>query len=205
MYREGAVAALTRSLDHGVPSIRHDGRLGPQPRFGPPSTDAVADAKLVWMVPSNDTRRSASSTEKSKPPMIDEQGYQRLAALRAGIREYLAWAEQQASEHGLTPAQVQLALVVRAHPDPSGPTVSDLARTLLLRHHSVVGLLDRAEQAGVVTRVRDEVHLSRVHVQLTPEGADRLATLSADHLEWLSRHGNELGELLKSFATDPHG
>jgi DNA-binding MarR family transcriptional regulator len=152
------------------------------------------------MAPSPNSPRAASATQKGKPSKVDEQGYQSLAALRAGIREYLAWAEQQAGEQGLTPAQVQLALVVRAHPDPSGPTVSDLAQTLLLRHHSVVGLLDRAEQAGVVTRVRDEVHLSRVHVQLTLEGADRLATLSAAHLQWLARHGNELGELWKSFA-----
>ena len=129
-----------------------------------------------------------------------EPDYRQLAALRAGLRGYLAWAEQQASEQGLTPAQVQLALVVRAHPDPDGPTVTDLAEALLLRHHSVVGLVDRAEHAGLVTRVRDDVRLSRVHVRLTPEGADRLATLSARHAQWLAEHGEEIGRLWTSFA-----
>jgi MarR family len=80
--------------------------------------------------------------------MIDEAGYERLAALRAGIRTYLAWAEQRAREHDMTPAQVQLALAIRAHDDADGPSVTELADTLLLRHHSVVGLIDRAEHAG---------------------------------------------------------
>lgn len=132
--------------------------------------------------------------------MTKEPDYRRLAALRAGLRGYLAWAEQQASEQGLTPAQVQLALVVRAHPDPDGPTVTDLAEALLLRHHSVVGLVDRAEHAGLVTRVRDDVRLSRVHVRLTPAGADRLAILSSRHDQWLAEHGEEIGRLWTSFA-----
>ncbi len=140
--------------------------------------------------------------EASDGAAVDEEGYQRLAALRAGIREYLAWAEQLAGEQGLTPAQVQLALEVRAFPDPGGPTVTDLAQALLLRHHSVVGLIDRAEQAGVVTRVRDTEQLSRVRVRLTPKGADQLAILSAHHLRWLGEHGRELGELWTSFATE---
>src|SRR3954452_3481291 len=113
---------------------------------------------------------------------VGEDDYARLAALRAGIRRYLAWAEQQAHAHGLTPAQVQLALAVRSHDDPAGPTLTELADTLLLRHHSVVGLVDRAEEAGLVERVRDPEHRSRVHVRLTPEGAERLQTLSVLHL-----------------------
>jgi DNA-binding MarR family transcriptional regulator len=138
-------------------------------------------------------------------PTVDERGYRQLAALRGGIRGYLAWAEQRAAEQGLTPAQVQLALIIRADPSSSGPTLTDLAQALLLRHHSVVGLVDRAEQAGLVTRVRDEVHLSRVHVQLTAEGTERLATLSAQHLQWLAHHGSELAQLCDSFVPDRRG
>lgn len=150
-------------------------------------------------------RRRAIRSQTGEPPAIDERGYLRLASLRAGIREYLAWAELRAREQGLTPAQVQLALVVRAHPDSSGPTLTQLAQALLLRHHSVVGLVDRAEQAGLVMRTRDDRHLSRVHVQLTPAGADQLAILSAQHLRWLVDHGDELGELWMWFAADARG
>lgn len=131
---------------------------------------------------------------------VGDVGYARLAALRAGVRRYLAWAEQRAREHGLTPAQVQLALAVRAHDDPAGPTLTDLADTLLLRHHSVVGLVDRAEAGGLVERVRDLQHPSRVHVCLTPAGAERLELLSALHLEWLAEHGTELAGVWASFG-----
>lgn len=155
------------------------------------------------MVPPSPVPGHRSGSAEPDPPDVEACGYRQLAALRAGLRGYLAWAEQRAGEQGLTPAQVQLALVVRAHPDPSGPTVTDLAETLLLRHHSVVGLVDRAEHAGLVTRVRDEVHLSRVHVRLTPEGAERVAILSAQHLRWLAEHGEEIGSLWSSFADPP--
>jgi DNA-binding MarR family transcriptional regulator len=131
---------------------------------------------------------------------VDDAGYARLAALRAGIRTYLAWAEQRAREHGMTPAQVQLALAVRAHGSPDGPTLTELAETLLLRHHSVVGLVDRAVQSGLVVRERDPVHHSRVHVRLTERGAERLEALSALHLAWLAEHGRELAEVWGAFA-----
>ena len=135
--------------------------------------------------------------------VVDGDGYARLAALRAGIRRYLAWAEQRAREHGTTPAQVQLALAVRAHPEAGGPTLTELADTLLLRHHSVVGLVDRAVRAGQVVRERDAEHPSRVHVRLTPAGAARLDALSALHLAWLAEHGPELAGVWGSFGAAP--
>lgn len=136
----------------------------------------------------------------SDPP-VDDAGYAQLAALREGIRRYLAWAEQRAREHGMTPAQVQLALAVRSHADPAGPTMGELAETLLLRHHSVVGLVDRAESAGLVARARDSEQQTRVRVTLTAAGAERLETLSALHLEWLSEHGAEIASVWGSFGA----
>jgi DNA-binding MarR family transcriptional regulator len=134
---------------------------------------------------------------------VDDAGYAQLAALRAGIRRYLAWAEERAREHGMTPAQVQLALAVRSHADPAGPTLTDLADSLLLRHHSVVGLVDRAERAGLVQRARDAEHHSRVHVRLTAQGRHRLETLSALHLEWLAEFGPQIAGVWGSFGGPP--
>jgi DNA-binding MarR family transcriptional regulator len=131
---------------------------------------------------------------------VDDARFAQLAALRAGIRQYLAWAEQRARDHGMTPAQVQLALAIRAHGNATGPTLTELAETLLLRHHSVVGLVDRAEHNGLVERQRDPEHQSLVHVRLTAAGAERLETLSALHLEWLAEHGAGIGDVWRSFA-----
>lgn len=146
-------------------------------------------------------RRRSPQSGSSAP--LAETDWARLADLRAGIRRYLAWAEQRAREHDMTPAQVQLALAVRSHPDPAGPTLSDLADTLLLRHHSVVGLVDRAQEAGLVRRERDPEHPSRVRVRLTPDGAERLEALSALHVAWLGEHGRELAGLWGSFGPGP--
>ena len=135
-------------------------------------------------------------------PRVAPQDYKRLAQLRGGLRRYLAWAEERAREHNLTPAQYQLALAVCTHADPKGPTLSDLADTLLLRHHSVVGLVDRAEAAGLVQRERDDQLGSRVHVTLTPRGGELLATVSDLHLRELAELAPEMRELWGAFGQD---
>lgn len=131
---------------------------------------------------------------------VTENEYEHLADLRAGIRGYLAWAEQTAKEHDLTPAQVQLALAIRSHGDPEGPTMTELADTLLLRHHSAVGLVDRAVENGMVRRERDSENASKVHVVLTSEGARRLEVLSRLHLKWLAEHGGAMARTWSSFG-----
>ena len=113
--------------------------------------------------------------------------YEDLLALRTGLRRFLRWSEQQAEMAGLTPAQHQLLLAVRGHPDRRGPTIGEVADYLLLRHHSAVGLVDRAEEAGLVTRSRDAEDQRVVRLQLTAEGEERLEALSAPHMEELQR------------------
>ncbi|HTU39524.1 MAG TPA: MarR family transcriptional regulator [Acidimicrobiales bacterium] len=118
---------------------------------------------------------------------LRDADYEDLLTLRSGLRRFLRWSEQQAEEAGLTPAQHQLLLAIRGHSDPRGPTVGEAADYLLLRHHSAVGLVDRAVKAGLVTRARDPEDHRVVRLQLTPKGTKRLETLSAAHLEELER------------------
>jgi len=110
-----------------------------------------------------------------------------LTPLRSGLRRFLRWGEQQAETAGITPAQHQLLLAIRGHRDKRGPTMGEVADYLLLRHHSAVGLVDRADAAGLVERVRDHEDHRVVRVLLTPQGNKRLETLSALHLEELER------------------
>ena len=83
---------------------------------------------------------------------LPDESYAQLLALRTGLRRFQRWSEQQAADAGLTPAQHQLLLAIRGHSDPRGPTIGEVADYLLLRHHSTVGLVDRADAAGLVTR-----------------------------------------------------
>ena len=133
---------------------------------------------------------------------LTDEDYQRLLEFRTGIRRFLHWSEQQASEVGLTGTQHQLLLAIRGHPDVQGPTVGDIANYLLLRHHSAVGLVDRAEDAGLVTRVPDRADQRVVRCKLTALGARRLRQLSRLHLEELRRIAPRLRALWTGLETD---
>lgn len=118
---------------------------------------------------------------------LDDEVYARLLALRVSLRRFEHWSAQQAQAAGLTPAQHQLLLAIRGHGDPRGPTIGELADYLLLQHHSTVGLIDRAEAAGLIARTRAEEDHRVVRLMLTKTGAWRLDGLSAAHLEELAR------------------
>jgi DNA-binding MarR family transcriptional regulator len=117
---------------------------------------------------------------------LSQEDFTRLLQLRTGLRRFLRWSEQQAKAAGLTPAKHQLLLAVRGHPNPSGPTVGEIADYLVLRHHSAVGLIDRAAADGLVRRNADPRSKSVVRITLTSAGIDKLDRLSEAHLEELA-------------------
>jgi len=119
-------------------------------------------------------------------PTPTDDDYRRLLELRTGLRRFLRWSEEHARAAGITPAQHQLLLAVRGHRDPRGPTVGDVATYLMLRHHSAVGLVDRAEKAGLIVRSQDPDNLSVVRLRLTDRGSRQLEELSEQHLEELA-------------------
>jgi DNA-binding MarR family transcriptional regulator len=116
---------------------------------------------------------------------LRDQDFERLLRFRDGLRIFQHWSEEQARAVGLTGTQHQLLLAVRGHGSP--PSVGDVAEHLLLRHHSVVEQIDRAERAGLVTRTADPDDHRVVRIALTGLGEDRLSALSQAHLEELSR------------------
>jgi DNA-binding MarR family transcriptional regulator len=133
---------------------------------------------------------------------LRDADYEDLLALRTGLRRFLRWSEQQAEEAGLTPAQHQLLLAIRGHSDRRGPTIGEVADYLLLRHHSAVGLIDRADAAGLVERVRDAEDHRLVRLELTAAGTERLEALSAQHLEELQRLARKLPSVWRGLM--PH-
>lgn len=118
---------------------------------------------------------------------VTDADYRQLLELRSGLRRFLRWSAEQARSAGLTPAQHQLLLAVRGHPDRKGPTVAEVADYLQLKHNSTVELIDRAERDGLVERHTDPDDARIVRIGLTPEAESRLAKLSQVHLEELRR------------------
>lgn len=122
------------------------------------------------------------------PKRPSDADYELLLALRTELRRFLRRSDELAGEQNLTPAHHQLLLAIRGHPDPEGPTVGEVADYLLLRHHSAVGLVDRAEQAGLVQRHPDPNNYKAVRLRLTETAAAKLEALAEAHLD-------ELGQL----------
>lgn len=126
--------------------------------------------------------------------------YANLLRFRTALRRFESWSHEQARRVGLTHGQHQLLLVVKGHDDARGPTVGEAAEYLNTRHHSVVGLADRAERAGLLQRTRDATDARLVRLTLTELGEQRIAALTELHLVELAR----LAPVLQHLVTaDP--
>jgi len=131
---------------------------------------------------------------RSRSRLTDDD-FTRLLAFRDGLRRFLHWSEAEAKAVGLTGAQHQLLLAIRGHRGDGGdggghaeaPSIGEVAEHLLLRHHSAVELVDRAQRSGLVDRVDDDADQRVVRLTLTAAGEAKLEALSAAHLEELSR------------------
>ena len=136
---------------------------------------------------------------------LPDATYVRLLALRTELRRFERWSEDQARSAGLTPAQHQLLLAIRGHADSRGPTIGEVADYLLLRHHSTVELVDRAETAGLVERWGDGGDGRVTRVRLTAEGEKCLAQLAAAHLDELQNLAPVLDKLTARWISPAHG
>jgi DNA-binding MarR family transcriptional regulator len=125
-----------------------------------------------------------------------ELDFQHNLRFRVTLRRFLRWSEEQAAEAGLTPAQHQLLVAIKGHPGPLPPAIREIADYLLLQSHSAVGLVDRAEAAGVVRRQSDPDDGRVVRVQLTEKGDQLVTGLTKAHLAELRKLAGALNELL---------
>jgi len=135
---------------------------------------------------------------------LNDGDYTGLLAFRDRLRRFLHWSEQQAVDAGVTPAQYQLLLAVRGHRG-GAPTVGEVADHLLLRHHSVVGLVDRAVRAGLVERRPDSDDQRVVRLVLTQRGTRVLRRLAGLHLAELRRHPPVFDAVLLTGDADDQG
>lgn len=132
-----------------------------------------------------DTGETAGCVPRRKK--LSDEDYHRLLEFRSSLRQFLRWSELQAAKQGLTPTQHQLLLAIRGNDHHRGPTIRDVAESLLLRHHSAVELVDRAEAAGLVRRVSDPEDRRLVRLRLTPAGEKKLEAVTIRTLEHLDR------------------
>src|SRR6516164_2459838 len=106
---------------------------------------------------------------------LGRQDFEKLLEFRVTLRRFQRWSEDQP------------------------PTVGDLAGYLLLRPHSAVELVNRAEAAGLVNRIPDGGDGRVIRVRLTAEGDRVMQELTQAHLERL----NELAAVLDELVNHP--
>lgn len=138
----------------------------------------------------------------TKDPGVDgsELRIRALAEFRFTLRRFLHFSEEAAGRVGLKPQQHQLLLQIAGAPVGTVTSVGYLAERLALRHHSVVELGNRCEEAGLIERKRDPENRRHVVLQLTEEGNRVLRRLSRDHSRELNELAPQLLDALKTFA-----
>lgn len=141
----------------------------------------------------------------AKPQALRKAQYETLAAFRYALRRFIHFSETAAATVGITPQHHQALLAIKGFPGRDCVTVGELAERLQLRHHSVVGLVDRLVVEKFVVRSPSTEDRRRVLIRLTPRGEKTLEKVSAMHREQLKRIGPELSLLLERLATVDEG
>jgi DNA-binding MarR family transcriptional regulator len=103
--------------------------------------------------------------------------------------------------HDLTPAQYNTLRILRGA-GPDALTCGEIGERLVSPGPDVTRLLDRLEQRGLVTRLRDAEDRRIVRARITEKGLDLLATLDEPVGRMLGRLLGNLGEeRLRTFVS----
>jgi DNA-binding MarR family transcriptional regulator len=137
--------------------------------------------------------------------VITTPEYQALAELRYRIRKFVHEGDAVASAAGLEPQQYLLLLMIRGMPEGQEATVSNLAERLVLKHHSVVELIDRLETHGYVRRNRSREDRRSVLVSLLPRGEKMLEEVAQHRISELRATGAALVNAISSLLENGRG
>jgi len=113
---------------------------------------------------------------------MPSEALRRLAWFRYRVRCFLRFSERVARSSGITPQQHQLLLGVAGYTGRGWATISELAEFLQARHNAVVGLVQRAAERGLVSKVQGEKDRRYVKVHLTPKGISILDRISRKNI-----------------------
>lgn len=125
-----------------------------------------------------------------------------LTEISQSVRGFIRIMEDVARDSGLEPQQYQLLLSVKAMPRGERPTILGISRSLDIRHHTAVELVDRAEARGLVVRRRDSVDRRLVVVELTRDGDDAVKRAARYHVRRLRAEGAMLVQSLDEVLTE---
>lgn len=90
-----------------------------------------------------------------------------LGSLRRIIRAVELYSKKLSSQFSITGPQLVCLLAIGGH---EKVTASAIAKEIYLSPSTVVGVLDRLEEKGLIERARDRTDRRRVYISLTEKG-----------------------------------
>ena len=133
--------------------------------------------------------------EKVASRKVTQKEYEKLAAFRFNLRQFLRFSEVAARSVGLTSQQHQALLSIKGFPDGKTITIGQLADQLQVAHHTAVELVDRLMLQDLVLREASTVDRRQVHIKLTDRGVEILEALTWVHRDELRRLSRRLNSL----------
>ncbi len=130
--------------------------------------------------PRSATRRAPPEENATTIQPLSKSEIEGVAALRYALRRFSRKTEVEARRIGLTPQQYFLLLAIKGFPGRETANITELAERLQIRHNAVIGLVNRAEERGLVKRIPSGPGEDRrvVQVRLTPEGEETIQRLA---------------------------
>ena len=149
----------------------------------------------------NPTSLQKAERDEDLTAPIRKADYEILAELRYAVRKFLRFSELTAAEQGATPQQYQALQAIQGYPGRDWMTLTELTERLQLKHHSIVGLVDRMVARGWIKRDAVPGNRRKVALRLTPEGLQLLETLTAPHLAEWRRIAPDLQQVLERLTA----
>jgi len=141
------------------------------------------------------------SKEKNLRPLTEPE-YLALGEFRYQLRRFLRHMEEATRALDANPQQYQLVLAVKGLPRDVSPTISRLAERMQLNHNSMVELVDRCEENGLLRRSRSGNDRRQVTLSVTPEGDALLRKLGAAARQELREAGPMLVDSILRLTED---
>ncbi|MGH9406718.1 MAG: MarR family winged helix-turn-helix transcriptional regulator [Terriglobia bacterium] len=142
-------------------------------------------------------------TPTERPPTLSPLKIRQLALFRYNLRQFLRFSEKAARAAGITPQQYQLMLGVWGFSGRGWATISELAEFLQERHNAVVGLVDRAQRRGLITKKIMPRDHRFVRVELTAPGKRVMLDLAALHRTELAKFERKISVALAPALKSP--
>ncbi|SRR5579871_5372279 len=144
--------------------------------------------------------KTPAASRQAKP--LQKAEYLALAEFRYQVRRYLRHMEETCRETGISPQQYQVILAIKGLPMAQQPNIGSLAERMQLNHNSMVELVDRCEQHGLIRRTRSGADRRQVELEVTAEGDAILRRLASAARQELQNRGPILVESVMQMLRD---